>query len=429
VGREAKHLDPEIMNSLASGTLPGTELPPDFFLHLIRLCPECSRAFETWRAGLGGRREPDSPEPTPEELRRLRRQLRALLRAPAEERPDLIDRASSWYRSPWLLEVLLEKSRDSMPEEPAQALHFANLAYLVGKRSIRASSMGLTALSAMHRANAFRASGKLREADELAVHARFLTREAGAADVFVLAEIDEYEGVLRKDQERFKDAEELLSRAAVRYRSAQTSTALARTLLSLGELLRLKPEPRKAIQIANEVLSIVDPISDRRLYLCARHNLALYLSEAGDLQSAREIFEENRPLYREFPDRWTGLRARWLEGRIARGLGDVHAAEEAFQATVDGFLALGIGYEAALAALDLADLYLEEGRLGDLPELAKSVAIILTAEDLHREAATAVKLFYEALGQKAVSEALVAHVRSYLQESVKHPGLRFDLDT
>jgi tetratricopeptide (TPR) repeat protein len=338
----------------------------------------------------------------------------------------VIGRAREWYRSPEVAQALLEKSRQAMPEEPSEAEHLASLARAVASRSPAAGFAGLECLAAMHEANALRVKGRLREAEHLARHARFLASDAEVRDLQVLAELDWYEGALRKDQDRLDESEALLVRAVAQYRLARKSVPMASCLITLGELYRTAGEPEKAVEVAREVLETINPVSQARLYLCARHNLALYLSDVGRNEEAAAALEDARSLYEAFPDKWTKLRLRWLEGRINRGLGRHAEAREAFAEVAIAYLSLGVGYDAALATIDAAEVCLLEGKRTEFAALAKLLEPVLRAEDLHQEARQAIALFQKALASRMVTEALTAHVRTYLTEARSNPSLRYE---
>lgn len=421
-----KHLDPQTLEALATGELEGHDLGSNFLLHLIALCPICSEAMVRWTEGGAPAARTAHPPSPPEDPSLTKRQLRSLLAKPEDGRLEVIRRAREWYRSPEVARALLEKSREAMPEEPSEAEHFASLSRAVASRSPAAGARGLESLAAMHEANALRVKGRLRDAEHLARHARFLAAQAEIQDFLVLSELDWYEGALRKDQDRFDEAERLLVRAIAQYRLARRPLPLAGCLITLGELHRTAGEPEKAVEAAREVLAIIDPISEPRLYLCARHNLALYLSDIGRSEEASAVLEDARGLYDAFPDQWTRLRLRWLEGRISRGLGRYAEAREAFAEVTLGYLKLGVGYDAALATIDAADACLLEGRQKEFAALGKLLEPVLRSEDLHQEARLAVALFQKALVSHMVTEALTAHVRTYLTEARSNPSLRYE---
>lgn len=85
-----------------------------------------------------------------------------------------------------------------------------------------------------------------------------------------------------------------------------------------------------------------------------------------------------------------------MQGDIAAGLGDLTAAEQAYVATRNGFIAQGLGYDTAIVSLDLAALYLRQGRTGDVQRIAEEMIPLLEAQDIHREAFAAIALFQEA---------------------------------
>ena len=131
-------------------------------------------------------------------------------------------------------------------------------------------------------------------------------------------------------------------------------------------------------------------------------------------------------LYREFPEAWTQLRLSWLQGKIAAGLGRSEEAERIFLEVRDGFLAQGIGYDAAMVSIeDLALLYVREGRVADVKRLAEEIFPIFQAQDVHREAVAALMLFQEAARQEQLTVQSVREYARYLQEARTDPSLRF----
>lgn len=176
-------------------------------------------------------------------------------------------------------------------------------------------------------------------------------------DPFVYAEVDWFEGVLRKDQRRFREAEDLLARAAALFYLAGESTEEARALLSLGSMYYDQRELRKATETTQAALRNLSAETEPRLYLCGRHNLALLLCETGQPLASAEALAADADLYQRFSDSWTTLRKVWLEGKIAYGLGKMEEAERSFLETRKGFIAEGNGHDAAMVSLDLALVY------------------------------------------------------------------------
>jgi tetratricopeptide (TPR) repeat protein len=323
--------------------------------------------------------------------------------------------------------LLVDESRRRVHAEPAESYHVAELARFVTHSAPRIPDVfDLTALATAEMANAARASGQLRQAEEHFGHARYLITHQGVTDPEILARIDELEGSLRKDQRRFPAAERLLARAAMLYRLSGAKAEIARVLLNLGYLYFDRGEVGRALETTRSALEKVVQADEPRLYLCARFNLARYLTEAGEYHRAASLLAEDEGLYREFPEAWTQLRLIWLRGKIAAGLGKSQEAEQAFLTARAGFVAQGIGYDAAMVAVeDLAPLYLHEHRTEDVKRLAEEMLPIFQSQDVHREALTALVMFQEAARREELTVTMVRDLAAYLKAARTDPSLRF----
>lgn len=80
----------------------------------------------------------------------------------------------------------------------------------------------------------------------------------------------------------------------------------------------------------------------------------------------------------------------------------------------------------ALASLDLAFVYLEQGRSAELKGLAEELALIFEANDIHREALAALMLFQESVRQERVTSAYLVRLHKYLERSRHRPDLAFE---
>jgi tetratricopeptide (TPR) repeat protein len=424
------HVTRELLRAVARGELSERALSQIEAQHLANLCPVCRREILAWREeeerSRGGayefvletlplvlrRHAPDLEE----RWRRAERDLAALLRLPAEERRARIDRARSRFRGPSLAELLVQESRRRIPGAPREAYHLAELARLIIHRSPATSeSFDLVALASAHMANACRAGGDLRLAEEHFGFVRYVITHQGVTDPRTLGQIDHLEGSLRCDQRLFGQAEMLLSRAAMLYRVSGSPVGTGRVLLTLGTMYYQQGNLGRAVETTEAALEGLPPETEPRLYLNGRHNLAVYLTESGRFEEAADLLEADEALYRRFPEPWTQLRLSWLRGKIAAGRGEFAAAEQWLLETRDGFVREGIGYDAAMVSLDLALLYLKEGRTGDVRRLAEEMVSIFEAQDVHREAMAAVMLFREAARREEVTAALVIEVMRALR--------------
>lgn len=83
------------------------------------------------------------------------------------------------------------------------------------------------------------------------------------------------------------------------------------------------------------------------------------------------------------------VRVDWLTARLAARTGRIEEAIATQEEVRKSFADQGLPYDAALASLDLAVLYLEEGRTAEVQELAREMAEIFKAQGIAREALAA----------------------------------------
>lgn len=433
------HLTRELLWAVSRGELPPSVVTQVGMQHLMSLCPTCRKEITAFRkeqrSGAANHQafqmlpallEEQIPR-IEKEQRGAARDLADLLALAREERVQRVERARNRFRSATLLRLLLGESRKRVHADPDEAFHLASLARRVAHCNPQMPrSFDLIALATAHMANACRAAGDLKEAEEHFGHARYVITHHGVTDMEILARVDHLEGSLRMDQRQLAKAEELLTRSGMLYRVSGDRVETARVLITLGGLYFFRDDLADAIETTTAALRGLQGSSEPRLYLCARFNLARYLAEDGQYREATEMLAEDEDLYREFPEAWTQLRLSWLRAKIAAGLGRSDEAERTFLEVRDGFIAQGIGYDAAMVSIeDLALLYLREGRVTDVKRLAEEIYPVFEAQDVHREAAAALMLFQEAARSEQLTVKAVREYVKYLKEARTDPSLRF----
>ena len=238
-----------------------------------------------------------------------------------------------------------------------------------------------------HRGNALRVTGDFKQADEALAFGLKTFDEDGNGDPLVEAEMLSFLASLKTDQGKAVEAEGYIDMAAGIYERIGEAAQIARLLVKKSVVVYGTGEFERALSIGMEALHAIDREADPKLYLSAEHNCTIFLYERTRYREAWDRLEAHAALYDAFPDAWTQLRRRKLQGNILRGLGRRREAEEALIAARLGFVAEGLGFYAALAGLDLAYLYVEERRTEEVKRLAEEMVPIFMAQDIHREAA------------------------------------------
>ena len=463
-----RHIDSQLLLNVLEGKLPPRTLLRVLAEHLRELCPECGATLQLLvdaepstlaelavpelaaeTAAFDALPRPDGDDPgvahhaacspytaafqqagrraveyaagLAGERRRAQRDLAALLALPASERRRRIANAHTRFRSRSFAELLVEHSRFAVRHDPEEARDLAELVaavlYWMPGHAGRTWADQVYARSLAHRANALRVAGDLRAADEAfrEVHALIARQAIDGEELH--AEVVSLEASLRSDQRRFADAERLLDRAILFCRAAGDETGLAKNLIKRAEMQRLNDRLDESAASLSQALGLLDRDRDGFLYLCAIGSLSLHLCDAGRFAEAEEMVAAHAGLLDVAGDRWLELRMMLLRGRVAHGLGRVEEAERLFLVARDGHLEQRQGFDVALVSLDLASLYLEQGRTAELKRAARLMQPLFEARDVHREALAALILFEQAALAERVTEDTIQGLRRYLERT------------
>lgn len=218
------------------------------------------------------------------------------------------------------------------------------------------------------------------------------------------------EASLRRDEQRFPEALELLDRA--RAGCGGDPLAIGRVLLKRVHLFDALGEHEKALAALKEAVPPIEASGDRRLLFTLRFNLAANLCQLEDFAEAAALLPGIRDTAVQEANDLHLLRVVWLSSRIEAGLGRQEQAILGLEQVSRKFSELGLPYDSALASLDLAMIYLEAGQRAAVKALALTMGRIFRMKGIDREALASLSLFCEAVGQEIVTVELVRRVRS-----------------
>jgi tetratricopeptide (TPR) repeat protein len=328
-----------------------------------------------------------------------------------------------------LCDLLLKRSRDSWFRDPSRAVELARLAVEIAEwLDVGHYGEALVeeerALAWAYLGNAHRIASDLRSSEEALVRAEQHYKRGGE-DALTGAQIFSFLASLRTSQGRFSEATDLLDRAIAVYREARDRHLEGKALIQKGISSGFGGRSAEAIRLIQRGLLRIDAFEEPQLLVSARHNLIWFLNDSGQHDEASGVLDRTRSLYLNLGEPTHLIRLRWLEGRIARSLGNVDQAEVALREARDGFIEHGIGFDAALVSLDLATVYLHQGRMGELKRLAAEMVPVFESRDVHQEALAALLLFRQAADAEEVTLGLVERIAGYLQRARLNPELRF----
>jgi len=371
-----------------------------------------------------------------------------LMQHPAP-RQQLLVQNSARFRDRMLCERLLLASHEEGFRDPARSQQLASIAVAVAERVAQAAGesaapppgaalppgafpaaspdllAGLRARAWAQLGNALRinsdhegAAATFRSAEALlAAHPRVALLDK--------AKVFDLRASLHRDRRELADAARLLDRVIAIYRRLGQSSLMGQALAQKGLVLLEARDLEGSMELLRRALELIDPQEEPRWYLAVRHNQIMALLDDGKPREAFALLFHTRPLYLKMGDRMNLLRLRWLEGMVAQGLHRLEQAEAAFREVRDSFVELAIEYDAALVSLDLAAVYLQQGRTVETRRVAQEMLVFFESRQIHREAMAAFLVFCNAAQLEQVSLGLVQEVAAFLKQARHTPDLRF----
>lgn len=360
-----------------------------------------------------------------EDRRKAGEQWERLRRLPPRERRALVE-AEQELQNWALCERLCAESEKAAADEASRALELADLALRVaqlvpGEEEARSQIQGYAWAFV---GNARRVAGNLPQADQAFFESERLWKLRASSELGLLdeARLLDLKASLRKHQGRFPEALALHDHA-LRVSHSESSTYI---LLNKAFTQEQMGDFDAAITTLEKASTQVDGEREPRLLCVLRFNLVVNLIHQGRHDEAVALLPKVRELALEIGNGLDLVRVVWLESRICLGLGQREKAMASLEQVRGEFTAREIAYDAALVSLELAVLYLEDGRTPEVRILARQMLWIFRAQGVHREALAALKLFCEAAEQEQATVDLARRVAEYLEKARNNPDLRFE---
>jgi len=239
--------------------------------------------------------------------------------------------------------------------------------------------------------------------------------EPGELDFFPEWRLHDLEASLRRAQRRFPEALECVRRA--RAVCGGEPAAVGHILLVKAHVFEAIEDTEGTLSALEEAGPFVEATGDRHQLVFLRWKIANHLCAAGRYAEAADRLPEVRRMATEQGMQLNLIRIAWLTAKVAAGLGRVEEAKAGLEQVRQDFMAHDLPYEAALSSLDLAVLYLKEGRTAEVQELAVAMGWIFTAKGITREALAALSLFREAAAREAATVELAKRVSGEVERA------------
>ncbi|HSS49165.1 MAG TPA: helix-turn-helix transcriptional regulator, partial [Thermoanaerobaculia bacterium] len=269
----------------------------------------------------------------------------------------------SWEVTLWrFIERLCHESADVASGDAERALKLAELALRAAERAPGKGGRRkkIEGYAWLFLGSARRVGGTLPEAEKALALASELFQAWTDATPIPLADwrLPDMQASLRRHQGRFIEALILHDKAF----TLAPAEAAGRILLKKAGTLEQQGKPREALATLQEAEERLADSGEPRHRFGVRFNRIVNLLHLKQFEQARELLPEVQAMAEAAGRPLDSVRVLWLESKIAAGFGRRGEAEELLDRVRREFLSRGIAYDTAVATLELAVLYLEDGR-------------------------------------------------------------------
>ncbi|HEY2291874.1 MAG TPA: helix-turn-helix domain-containing protein [Thermoanaerobaculia bacterium] len=341
--------------------------------------------------------------------------LKSATRQDRREAVGTLPEFQSWA----LAERVCEASICAAAHKPEDALDLADLALFIAQRveGDEGWRLRLEAYCWAHIGNARRVANDYANADKTFVRVWKLwgSSNAGDPDLFPQWRVLDLEASLRREERRFSEALDLLDRALAANKAG--GPAIGHILLNKEFVFDQMGDHQGALESLKQAIPFVKASGNKRLIFALRFKIANNLCQLGRCQEALKELPQVRELAEDQGNELDLIRVLWLEARVLARQGKADEAALALDQVRRDFTARGLPYDAALASLDLAILWLESKRTADVRNLARTLAWVFQAHGVTRDALAALALFRDAAQRETVTVELVQRVIADLERA------------
>lgn len=266
-------------------------------------------------------------------------------------------------------------------------------------------------------ANALRIGGDLAGAEKAFGRAAFAV--ADLADEQLDADrgsrrAEDYASYLNACRRHF-EAAALFEDLAEGYLERGDRNAAGRSFIRCAVATENQQETIAAAGFTARGLSLIDRVLEPELALAAMHNLIGYCSELGAPEQAAALLKRAGPLYESLGGPLDGLKAQWLAGKIAAKRRSWFSAEAIFGKLRGAYRERGLPFHEALVTLDLAVVWLAQGRHREIFAAVEQMLVTFRALHVAPEALAALTLLHEAAARQAATLALIEEAAGRLE--------------
>jgi tetratricopeptide (TPR) repeat protein len=312
-----------------------------------------------------------------------------------------------------LIDAVCSESRKVAAHDARRALGLARLARQLAELAPGTTDWrsAIQSKAWAFEANALRVMPDLQAAESAFAAAWEVRQRAGQMGELVFPEwrLLDLEASLRCDQRRIRLALDLQDRAL----RAAPPEARGLVLLNKAFTLEQAGQSHAALSILADAMPLVDATNEPRLRMGVRFNTVVNLWRLRRLDEAEASLSELHAMVVDLRNDYDLVRFDWLAARIAASRGRHEEALTLYGHVRSRLRPHGNANDAALVCLEMAVLFLEEGRSAEVASLAQDTDMLwmLKAPEMRTEALSALRLFRDAAARLSVTAEMVQTLR------------------
>lgn len=184
-------------------------------------------------------------------------------------------------------------------------------------------------------------------------------------------------------------------------------------------------DPVEAIRLGEAGLALFDKDREPEVLFFAIHNQIQFLVACNRYREAKRLLFTHQADFLRVNGRISHLKLRWLQAQVSAGLGEWVSAENGFLEAREGLEAVGMGFHAALASLDLALLLMRRERNREAESFVLGAADVFLALGIQREALGSIMILRDVFEKRQGTIVLLESVIEFLRRSQIDPDARF----
>jgi tetratricopeptide (TPR) repeat protein len=277
--------------------------------------------------------------------------------------------------------------------------------------------------------SAYRVVGRFADADAAFNHAESLP-----APLTEHAETFRRRAYLRVYQGRREEAYDDADQAVQIYKASEDffdRHLLGTALLARGYTHYHSNRLGPAAVDLSAAVGLINHRNRPRIYYDALHNLSVIMVEAMVPAQLGQVLKNLDASYNRFVGAKRHIakhKLNWLKALGHKRFGATRHAERLLKKAFNGFVDMEASTEMSMIALDIALLFIEEGRLGEARFLAANAYKIASALGMDADALAALKLWKDAEAAELTPEflatirvAVIEHAKPYGLEAHERP--------